>query len=290
MSRPAATVDRERRMVPVGGLEVRVSGEGEPPRIEGYAAVFNQPSEVLDDFWFGGFREYISPGAFTKTLKDGADVRALLNHDPNFVLGRTRAGTLTLKEDDKGLFYSVTPPDTSWARDLIATMRRGDIDQSSFAFRTVRDRWGVGQTDDGDEIDERWVLEAALFDVSPVTYPAYPQTSSDVRALLTEAGFDSRVLPALDRARRGLPLREADVTLIRTTINRLSAYLEATPPAQAGHDETPRTPEPAPSGHSVSVGSEPAFIDPQRAARLRKHLERHEALLRGHGHGPGGTA
>ena len=177
MSRPN---DREQRVLPLAGLEMRVAGTESEPTIEGYAAVFNQPSEVLSD-WLGSFREYVAPGAFTKTLKDGADVRALLNHDPNFVLGRTKAGTLTLREDAKGLWYSVTPPDTQWARDLVAVMRRGDIDQSSFTFRTVKDRWGVGKTDDGNEIDERWLLEAQLFDVSPVTYPAYEGTSVGLR-------------------------------------------------------------------------------------------------------------
>jgi HK97 family phage prohead protease len=180
MSRPIA--DREQRAIPLAGLEVRVSSPGQPPKIEGYAAVFNQPSEIISDM-FGSFREYVAPGAFTKTLKDGADVRALLNHDPNFVLGRSKSGTLRLWEDSRGLGYEATPPDTQWARDLLEVMRRGDIDQSSFGFRTVRDRWGVGKTDGGDEVDERTLLELQLFDVSPVTYPAYPQTTSDVRSL-----------------------------------------------------------------------------------------------------------
>lgn len=269
MSRPA--VDREQRTVPVADLEVRVNADGQPPKIEGYAAVFNQPSEVMDD-WFGGWREYVAPGAFTKTLKDGADVRALLNHDPNFVLGRSKAGTLRLWEDAKGLGYEVTPPDTQWARDLIATMRRGDIDQSSFAFRTVRDRWGVGAADDGSEIDERWVLEAQLFDVSPVTYPAYPQTSSDVRSLLTAAGLDDRLLLICDRARRGLPLREADASLLRVTIDRLTAYLPAEP-APPAHSATQETHEPAPPGHSVTRRVEPVLIDTVRFNRLKERLE-----------------
>lgn len=267
MSRPLT--DREQRVVSLAGLEVRVSKEGEPPKIEGYAAIFNQPSEVIADF-FGTFREYVAEGAFTKTLKDGADVRALLNHDPNFVLGRSKAGTLRLWEDSRGLGYEVTPPDTQWARDLIATMRRGDIDQSSFGFRTIKDRWAVG----ADEVDERWLLEAQLFDVSPVTYPAYPQTSSDVRSLLTAAGIDEPAIRVIERARRGLPLSDSEQTHLRAVIERLSAWLPVAAPVDSDHAPAAATPEPAPSGHSVMRRAEPAVIDATRAAHLRARLAR----------------
>lgn len=274
MSRPN---DREQRVLPLAGLEMRVAGTESEPTIEGYAAVFNQPSEVLSD-WLGSFREYVAPGAFTKTLKDGADVRALLNHDPNFVLGRTKAGTLTLREDAKGLWYSVTPPDTQWARDLVAVMRRGDIDQSSFAFRTVKDRWGVGKTDDGNEIDERWLLEAQLFDVSPVTYPAYPQTSSDVRSLLAGAGIDDPTIRTIERARRGLPLTGDDHARVRAVIERLSTWLPAAAPIAPDH--APAAPiEPVASDHSPVVDLTP--IDPHRAARLRARLVAVERLAKG---------
>ena len=100
------TPEIERRSYTVA--ELRASAENEPPKITGYAAVFNQLSEDL-----GGFYERIDPGAFAKTLQE-ADVRSLWNHDPNYVLGRTRSGTLLLSEDDHGLAIDVTPPDTSW--------------------------------------------------------------------------------------------------------------------------------------------------------------------------------
>jgi hypothetical protein len=271
MSRPV--IDREQRTIPALDLEVRVSKDGDPPRIEGYAAVFNQPSEILSDFFTGSYREYVATGAFSKTLKDGADVRALLNHDPNFVLGRTRTNTLSLREDDKGLFYSVTPPDTQWARDLMAVMRRGDIDQSSFAFKAVKDRWSVGKTADGGDIDERWLLEAQLFDVSPVTYPAYPDSSSSVRSLFMSLGLDDRLLLILDRSRRGLPPHDADHALIRATIDRLRAYLPPEP-VSADHSDSTALPEPAPTGHSVLRRVEPVPIDAMRAQRLRARLDR----------------
>lgn len=160
--------------------ELRVEGNAEEPKIVGYAAVFDQWSEDL-----GGFREIIRAGAFTKTLKDGADVRALFNHDPNFVLGRSKSGTLDVSEDKKGLAIKIDPPTTQLIRDLvIAPIQRGDINQMSFAFRTVKDSWQRPDPANGRPLAERELLEVKLYDVSPVTYPAYPQTSVAVRELV----------------------------------------------------------------------------------------------------------
>lgn len=159
----------ERRYIP---SEIRVDEQG---RIEGYAAVFDKPSEDL-----GGFREFVRPGAFTKTLRE-ADIRALFNHDPNYVLGRNRASTLELAEDSQGLHFRVLPPETVWANDLKVSARRGDINQGSFGFNTIRDEWRHFN-----ETRERDLLEVRLFDVSIVTYPAYPQTAVNVRSLMNE--------------------------------------------------------------------------------------------------------
>lgn len=158
----------ERRAFKVS--ELRAIGD-ENPKIDGYAAVFNQLSEDL-----GGFREQIAPGAFTNTIKR-ADVRALWNHDPNYPLGRSKSGTLSLEEDETGLLFAIDPPDTQYARDLIVSMKRGDVDQMSFGFRTLKDHWEQS----GDKVI-RTLIEVELFDVSPVTYPAYPQTSANVRS------------------------------------------------------------------------------------------------------------
>ena len=161
-------MDKEIRSFPI---ELRVAKDGDTRKIVGHAAVFDQWSEDL-----GGFREMVKPGAFKKTLKE-ADVRALFNHDANYVLGRNKAGTLSLDEDDTGLAVDITPPDTQWARDLMTSMDRGDINQMSFGFRVVKDAWNE---EDKKDIT-RELLEVELFDVSPVTYPAYPQTSVSVR-------------------------------------------------------------------------------------------------------------
>lgn len=144
----------------------------EDGRIEGYAAIFGQWSEIL-----GWFRERIQRGAFKKTLGE-ADVRALFNHDPNYVLGRNRANTLELGEDSHGLWFSVTPPETHWASDLRESIRRGDINQASFQFDAVRDAWHMNV-----EPAERELIEVRLYDVSVVTFPAYLQTSVSARSL-----------------------------------------------------------------------------------------------------------
>lgn len=164
----------ERRSFPADSFSVREEGENTLSVIEGYAAVFDQFSELLGDF-----REVIRPGAFKKSIENGADVRALWNHDPNFVLGRTKNGTLFLEEDEKGLKVRIIPPNTTWARDLVESIRRGDVDQMSFGFKVVRENWIPGE--DGGVIRE--LLEVDLFDVSPVTFPAYPTTSVAVRSV-----------------------------------------------------------------------------------------------------------
>lgn len=158
------------------GIELRE--EGGKRMIRGYAARFNSPSQDL-----GGFIEKIDPGAFAKAI-DRDDVRALFNHDSNLILGRNKAGTLTLREDESGLYCEIDPPDTTAGRDLVESIRRGDIDGMSFAFSPVDDSWG--KMDDGTPL--RTLREVALYDVSPVTYPAYRSTSVGVRSMLFPDG------------------------------------------------------------------------------------------------------
>lgn len=159
-------MDIERRFL---ATELRATEDGV---IEGYAAVFNELSVDL-----GGFREFIRPGAFAMAIQED-DVRALWNHDSSFVLGRSKSGTLELSEDKRGLRIKVTPPDAQWARDLRESIRRGDVDQMSFAFATVEDKW---ERTDGQSTRE--LIQVRLFDVSPVTFPAYEGTSVSARAL-----------------------------------------------------------------------------------------------------------
>lgn len=153
--------------------EFRIEGD-EGKTIVGHAAIFNSLSEDL-----GGFREQIASGSFARAIGED-DVRALFNHDANLILGRNRAGTLKMSEDERGLKVEITPPDTVFANDLMKSIKRGDVTQMSFAFRVVKENWEHGE---GGEPDIRTLQEVELFDVSPVTYPAYKQTDVGLRSL-----------------------------------------------------------------------------------------------------------
>jgi HK97 family phage prohead protease len=162
----------ERRILS-SSLEVRADGETQ--QIVGHAAVFNRDSELI----FGSFIERIAPGAFAETISKPDDVRALINHDPNLILGRNLSKTLTLREDEQGLHVTIDPPNTSYAQDLLESTKRGDISQMSFGFQTMVDQWERGK--DGAP-DVRTLIKVRLFDVSPVTFPAYPDTDVAVRS------------------------------------------------------------------------------------------------------------
>jgi len=168
----------ERRTMPV---EIRAKNEEESaaPCIRGHAAVFNTPSELLA----GCFREVISPGAFAEAFKE-YDTRALFNHNPNFVLGRASAGTLRMQEDADGLAIEIDPPDTSFARDLEVSMRRGDIKEMSFGFSVAENGQRWERDPDGSGNWTRTITKfERIYDVSPVTYPAYTETDCAMRSL-----------------------------------------------------------------------------------------------------------
>ena len=119
------------------------------------------------------------PGAFAESISTD-DIVALFNHDVSAVLGRTRPGTLRLREDPQGLAYEVDVPDTQLARDLVTLIERGDIAGNSFRFQTLADEWERGENG---EPDIRTLVKVRLQDVSPVTFPAYPQTDVALRSL-----------------------------------------------------------------------------------------------------------
>ncbi len=150
--------------------------------LTGYAAIFGAESQDL-----GGFVETVRAGAFARSLRSNPDVKALINHEPSLLLGRT-PGTLKLEEDTRGLKFRVALPDTSYARDIYFSIRRGDATQCSFAFTVREQRWGTKTMPDGREIATRELLDAELLDVSIVTFPAYTATtvSADERARVDE--------------------------------------------------------------------------------------------------------
>lgn len=173
-SRSKMTKKIERRTYTVRDIETRQAEDG-TMRLSGYAAVFNDASVPLP------FKESIAPGAFRKTLSETPDVRLLINHE-GLPLARTKNGTLTLREDDRGLYMDAVIADTQEGRDLYTLVQRGDLDQMSFAFRVVRQKWSEDRS-------TRLLTELSLADgdVSVVTYPAYPTTSVEARAHLQNA-------------------------------------------------------------------------------------------------------
>jgi len=163
----------ERRTYTVRDVEARADGDG--MRLSGYAAVFNDSSLPLP------FKESIAPGAFRKTLSETPDVRLLINHE-GLPLARTKNGTLTLEEDERGLRFDADLADTQEGRDIYELVKRGDVDQMSFAFRVIRQKWN-------DDRSRRVLTEVSLADgdVSVVTYPAYPTTTVEAREHIKEA-------------------------------------------------------------------------------------------------------
>jgi HK97 family phage prohead protease len=161
----------ERRFIPIDGIEAR--DEAGIMAISGVTARFGSESEDL-----GGFTEVIEPGAFDEAVLV-SDIRALYNHDPNFILGRAKAGTLELEIKEDGLHYRVPSlPDSR--RDVYEAIQRGDVTGNSFAFTVERDRWEERSTGKPLRVIEK-IRE--LFDVGPVVYPAYQNTVVSARCM-----------------------------------------------------------------------------------------------------------
>jgi HK97 family phage prohead protease len=173
------TMDHETRYLPLADAEVRAeTTEGGKPLIRGVALRYGSPSVRMSDSKGRPFTEKFAPGAFTRALAAGADVRALVNHDRNLVLGRSTAGTLRLMDDGDALRFEIDPPDTVIADHYVNAVKRGDMSGMSFRFYKRADKWsGAG------EGTVREVTEADIDDVSIVTYPAYPDTEAATRSL-----------------------------------------------------------------------------------------------------------
>lgn len=154
--------------------DIGVSDDGNT--LFGYAAVYNSLSGDL-----GGFREMLKPGCFDAILASNPDVRGLKNHDTDGILGRTASGTMTLSVDDRGLRYEISLPDTQLARDLKVEMKRGDIDGSSFSF-TVDDEGQDWISDGNGGVVREIRTVSGLFDVGPVVFPAYEDSTAAVRS------------------------------------------------------------------------------------------------------------
>jgi uncharacterized protein len=213
----------ETRIVEVDKFEVREEGEG--MRLEGYAALFNSRSENL-----GGFTETIKPGAFRSSLKARNDIKLLWNHNSDIVLGSTRAGTMTLTEDDRGLRVSALLPNNTAGRDARESISRGDVTGFSFGF-SMPARGGDEWNSDG---TERVLKSVRLHEVSVgVAFPAYPETNgtATVRGLdkiAQRANVDADALAdALLKIENGEDITTDDRTLLQTVINELAPEAEA---------------------------------------------------------------
>jgi len=177
--------NRESRFL-AASVEFRAAADEESkPIVRGYAAKFNKESENLGTEK-RQFKEIIMPGAFDDALGD--DIRALFNHDPNQILARSKngAGSLRVGSDETGLWYEFEAPDTQAGRDLVESLKRGDVDQSSFSFTVSRDgeKWEQETAEGGVETIKRTITKVSrLYDVSPVTYPAYPDATVALRSL-----------------------------------------------------------------------------------------------------------
>jgi len=167
-------------------IELRAAAEGEEPKkVFGYAAKFNSRSENLGSEGYQFF-EIIQPGAFDDVLND--DVRALFNHESSAILARSKngVGSLSIGIDATGLWYEFEAPDTQVGRDLMTSLKRGDVDQSSFSFTVGKDgqEWTETKDGDGPTVFTRTIKKVSrLYDVSPVTYPAYPDATVALRSL-----------------------------------------------------------------------------------------------------------
>jgi HK97 family phage prohead protease len=180
-------MNTERRMTTQGGVTVETREDGKTVA-SGYAAVFHRADDPGTQYNLAkDFVERIAPTAFERALRDKHDARALFNHDPNMLLGRAGAGTLRLTTDSVGLRYEIDLPDTQLGRDIAASMKRGDLTGSSFAFRVAKQNFEKGEGH-----DVRNIQDVDLLDVGPVTYPAYKATTAGMRSGECEDAFEAR--------------------------------------------------------------------------------------------------
>ena len=232
------------RTFDMDALEVRAGITDKEKHLTGHGAVYDKWSVDL-----GGFRELFEQGTFAESIKRD-DICSLQNHEPHYILGRTKANTLTLAEDKKGVKFDVTLPDTSYAHDLLISVERGDINGCSIIFFVdpKDERWFV----DGEEVEwldammamwdenkhkiERRISKAGMADIGPVTFPAYPQTDVKARAVEMITGIDYSALgTAIFKSHRGMSLDAKETKLLAKAgemIARNTKIIEITPDHQ----------------------------------------------------------
>jgi HK97 family phage prohead protease len=203
---PTEQVQTESRIL-AGVPELR-EATGTKPKLVGYAAVFNSKTDIA-----GLFTESIRPGAFARAIGEKQDVRALIDHNSSLILGRTTAGTLVLSEDDHGLRVEIDPPDTTAGRDIMESIRRGDVSGMSFTFRTIKDEWDIS----GD-LAHRTLVDLDIEDVGPVTYPAYTATAISLRSAKAAVDEAKRVISEVACSTDGLGIYYAQLRLAEADV------------------------------------------------------------------------
>ena len=206
----------ERRMTPSG--EVRVENRADGGKmLVGYGAVFYRDGEAGTEYRLGtDVVERISPTAFNRAIQEKHDARALFNHDPNMLLGRASAGTLRLSVDKVGLRYEIDLPDTQAGKDVATSTARGDLKGSSFSF-SINGKEGQ-RFEKGKDYDVRHIVDVDLFDVGPVTYPAYEGTSTALRS-----GDCSDAFEAVNGWRKE---REQEAVMVRSRLISLDNEMQ----------------------------------------------------------------
>lgn len=195
-------------------FEIREAADGQPTKIVGTAAIENIPTVLYEETRDGvTYRmiEVIKPGAFDNVMKD--DVRALFNHNRDNILGRTTAGTLRIAMVGGRLNYEIDPPETTVAKDLMISMKRGDINQSSYGFEVGEDNRSVKESKTEYIVTRSIGKFSKLHDVSPVTYPATPETTSEIRSqaesfFTREIRTESIETPNLNKIDQKLKIRK----------------------------------------------------------------------------------
>lgn len=166
----------EKRILLLQTVELRARDDGQTI-IEGYVVKWNQRSHVMTDWWGDKFVERVAKGAFSRSLSEKDEIVAFWAHKSHMILGSTKAGTLELTEDDVGLRYKIVPPDNTWGRDAVESIRRGDVSGTSFAFYVRKDDWEYLAEED---LYQRTLLDVDLIEISPTPLPAYPDSEAQI--------------------------------------------------------------------------------------------------------------
>ena len=198
----------ERRIVDAA---IADTGDGENMKIGGYAVRYMSPSVPIGGSRYG-FIEQIERGAFDDHLSTGADVFAFWSHDSGKILGSRASGTLTLNSDDQGLSFELDIADTSDGVDAYKLIRAGIVTSMSFGFRALETQWTWSDEDD-EELDQRVIKRAEIFEISPVPFAAYPETEVDAR----------HVRAAIEERDARNPRRVASIARMRSRSRRMRA-------------------------------------------------------------------